>query len=224
MNPSPSADAPLPEAPLLEAPLLEANGLFKAYGRREVLRGVDLRVAPGQLTAVLGENGAGKSTLLKILAAAEAADAGRLERRGSVGYCPQDQTLYPGLTLAEHFRLFGAATRRAPAELEAAGQALVDRFQLQRHRDTPVAAMSGGTRQKLNLALALLHDPAVLLLDEPYSGFDREAYRQFIEWTTEAKRLGKGVVLVTHLLLERGRFDVALQLREGVLEAADGEL
>jgi ABC-type multidrug transport system ATPase subunit len=98
---------------------------------------------------------------------------------------------------------------------------LIEQFFLERHQHTPVEALSGGTRQKLNLAVALLRDPEVLLLDEPYAGFDREAYRQFISWTEEARRRGRALVLVTHLLLEQRQFDVALQLRDGVLEAAD---
>jgi ABC-2 type transport system ATP-binding protein len=215
MNPSPSLGA-------AEAALLDAENLHKRYGQRQVLRGASLRVHPGELVAVLGENGAGKSTLLRLLAGAESPDRGVVHYRGTVSYCPQEPILYAQLTLDEHFRLFGAAYRLSTANLRTRGDVLIDRFGLERHRRTPVEAMSGGTRQKLNLAVALLRDPDVLLLDEPYSGFDREAYRQFMSWTEEAKRRGQGVVLITHLLFEQGRFDLALQLREGVLEAADG--
>ncbi len=202
--------------------MLDAEDLHKRYGRNQVLRGASLRVWPGGLVAVLGENGAGKSTLLRILAGAEAPDRGRVRHQGSVGYCPQEPLLYGQLTLDEHFRLFGAAYRLPSAELRRRGERLIERFGLERHRRTPVEALSGGTRQKLNLAVALLRDPAVLLLDEPYSGFDRDAYRQFILWTEEAKRRAQAVVLITHLLLEPGHFDVALELRDGKLEVADG--
>lgn len=202
--------------------MLDAEDLHKRYGRNQVLRGASLRVWPGGLVAVLGENGAGKSTLLRLLAGAEAPDRGRVRHQGPVGYCPQEPLLYGQLTLDEHFRLFGTAYRLPSAELRRRGARLIERFGLERHRRTPVEAMSGGTRQKLNLAVALLRDPAVLLLDEPYSGFDRDAYRQFISWTEEAKRRAQAVVLITHLLLEPGRFDVALELRDGKLEVADG--
>jgi ABC-2 type transport system ATP-binding protein len=215
MNPSRSVGA-------AEAAVLDAENLHKRYGRKQVLRGASLRVHPGELVAVLGENGAGKSTLLRLLAGTEAPDRGVVRHRGTVSYCPQEAVLYGQLTLEEHFRLFGAAYRLSTADLRTRGEALIDRFGLERHRRTPVEALSGGTRQKLNLAVALLRDPDVLLLDEPYSGFDREAYGQFMSWTDEAKRRGQGVVLITHLLLEQGRFDLALQLREGALEEADG--
>jgi ABC-2 type transport system ATP-binding protein len=213
MSPSPS----LGEA---EAVVLDAENLHKRYGQKQVLRGASLRVLAGQLVAVLGENGAGKSTLLRLLAGAESPDRGEVRHRGTVSYCPQEPVLYGQLTLDEHFRLFGAAFRLSKTSLRARGGALIDRFGLERHRRTPVEALSGGTRQKLNLAVALLREPDVLLLDEPYSGFDREAYRQFMSWTDEAKRRGQGVVLITHLLLEQDRFDIALHLREGALEAA----
>ena len=215
MNPSPSLGA-------AEAFVLDAENLHKRYGKKQVLRGASLRVHPGELVAVLGENGAGKSTLLRLLAGTETTELGVVRYRGTVSYCPQEPILYGQLTLDEHFRLFGAAYRLSTASLRTRGGALLDRFGLERHRRTPVEALSGGTRQKLNLAIALLRDPDVLLLDEPYSGFDREAYRQFMAWTDEARRRGQAVVLITHLLLEQARFDVALQLREGVLEPADG--
>ncbi len=205
-----------------ESAVLDAENLHKRYGRKQVLRGACLRVQRGEVVAVLGENGAGKSTLLRLLAGAEAPDRGEVRRRGTSAYCPQEPTLYGQLTAQEHFRLFGAAYRLSTPELRTRGEALTERFALERHQHTPVEALSGGTRQKVNLALALLRDPELLLLDEPYAGFDREAYRQFMGWTDEARRRGTAVVLVTHLLLEQRQFDVALQLRDGALEVADG--
>ena len=214
MNPCPLAGAD-------GSTVLDAQNLHRSYGRKPVLRGASLRVQRGALVAVLGENGAGKSTLLRLLAGAEAPDRGTVWHRGTVGYCPQEPTLYGQLTAREHFRLFSAAYRLSSFELRERSAALIEQFSLERHQHTPVEALSGGTRQKLNLAVALLRDPEVLLLDEPYAGFDREAYRQFIAWTEEARRRSRALVLVTHLLLEQRQFDVALHLRDGVLEAAD---
>ena len=202
--------------------MLDAENLHKRYGQKHVLRGASLRVQPGEQVAVLGENGAGKSTLLRLLAGAESPDRGRVRSRGTVGYCPQEPALYGQLTVDEHFRLFGAAYRLSTWDLHTRGEALIDRFALERHRRAPVEALRGGTRQKVNLVVTLLRDPQVLLLDEPYAGFDGEAYRQFISWTDEARHRGRALVLITHLLLEQRRFDVALQLRDGTLEAADG--
>jgi len=151
--------------------VLEARGVHKAYGRHQVLRGANLAVKSGQLTAVVGENGSGKSTLLKIPAGALAADRGNVWLTGTIGYCPQDLVLNENLTVDQHLRYFAAAYRLPTLQR---GGTLVDMLgfgQLRRH---VVGALSGGTRQKLNLTLALLHDPDVLLLDEPYQGFDWE--------------------------------------------------
>ncbi|MGH3122480.1 MAG: ATP-binding cassette domain-containing protein, partial [Streptosporangiaceae bacterium] len=153
------------------AALLEARDVRKSYGRHQVLRGVDLAVGPGQLVAVVGENGAGKSTLLKILAGTLAADGGAVALAGTLGYCPQDPVLNDNLTVEAHLRYFAAAYR-LPA-LDRADE-LVSRLGYAGHRREPAGSLSGGTRQKLNLTLALMHDPGVLLLDEPYQGFDWE--------------------------------------------------
>ncbi|MGH3278277.1 MAG: ATP-binding cassette domain-containing protein [Trebonia sp.] len=163
-------------------PLLHANGITKAYGRYQVLRGADLSVSAGQLAAVVGENGAGKSTLLKILAGMLAADAGQVRLVGTLGYCPQDPVLNDNLTVAQHLRYFAAA--HGLATLDRADE-LMDSLGYQRYRDQTAGTLSGGTRQKLNLTLALLHDPDVLLLDEPYQGFDWETYLRF--WDLAAR-------------------------------------
>jgi ABC-2 type transport system ATP-binding protein len=214
MNPSTSPDVLRPEV------LLRAEGLHKRYGQRRVLRGASLAVPPGQLAAIVGANGEGKSTLLRILAGAEAADQGSVTRAGRLGYCPQDSLLYGSLTPDEHFELFGAAYRLSPEALRASADGLSARFALGPYRRTPVDALSGGTRQKVNLALALLHDPEVLLLDEPYAGLDRDSYRHFVEWALEARGRGRAVVLITHLVLEQAQFDVVWHLHEGRLEVA----
>ena len=142
--------------------VLEARQVRKAYRGHQVLRGVDLAVRPGQLVAVVGENGAGKSTLLKILSGTLAADGGEVRLGGRLGYCPQDPVLNDSLTVAQHLRYFAAA-RRLPG-LDRAEE-LVSRLGYEEARGQVAGELSGGTRQKLNLTLALLHDPGVLLLD-----------------------------------------------------------
>ena len=156
--------------------VLLARDVSKAYRMRQVLRGVDLAVTPGQLVAVMGENGAGKSTLLKIVAGTLAADSGSARLTGTLGYCPQDPVVNDNLTVEAHLRYFAAAGR-----LPSLGRAeeLVRQLGYAQHRREAAGTLSGGTRQKLNLTLALMHDPGVLLLDEPYQGFDWETYLQF---------------------------------------------
>ncbi len=191
---------------------LVAEGVAKAYGRHPILRGVDLEIPAGSLVAVVGENGAGKSTLLKILAGTLAADAGTVDVRGRLGYCPQEPVLNGALTVDQHFRYFAAAYRLA--SLDRAGE-LLETLHFEDYRRTAVDELSGGTRQKLNLALALVHEPDVLLLDEPYQGFDWETYLRFWDLVAELRGRGRAVVVITHLVFEEERFDRLYELREG---------
>jgi len=194
--------------------VLQARQVRKAYRRHQVLRGVDLAVRPGQLVAVVGENGAGKSTLLKILAGTLAADGGQVRLAGTLGYCPQDPVLNDNLTVAQHLRYFAAA-RRLPS-LHRADE-LVRRLGFEQSRDQTASELSGGTRQKLNLTLALLHDPDVLLLDEPYQGFDWETYLRFWDLAGDLRARRKAIVIITHLVFEQDRFDLLADLADGHL-------
>jgi ABC-type multidrug transport system ATPase subunit len=193
-------------------PLLTARDIRKSFGRRHVLRGVDLDVAAGSLVAVVGENGAGKSTLLQILAGTLAPDAGTVWLGGEIGYCPQEPVLNGALTVRQHLRYFGAA--HALPDLRRADQ-LVRTLGFEMYRDTVVDELSGGTRQKLNLTLALMHDPDVLLLDEPYQGFDWDTYQRFWGLVDDLRGNGRAVVVITHLVFEEERFDDLVELRAG---------
>ncbi len=193
---------------------LRAQGLHKAYGKHRVLRGADLVVETGQLVAVVGENGAGKSTLLKALAGTLRLDDGEVRLTGTLGYCPQDPVVNENLTVDQHLRYFAAA-HRLP-DLKRAGE-LVHRLGYESFGRETVGALSGGTRQKLNLTLALLHDPDVLLLDEPYQGFDWETYLRFWDLVADLRSRGKAIVIITHLVFEQDRFDVLADLADGRL-------
>jgi len=198
--------------------VLEARGVHKAYGRRQVLSGADLAVRAGQLVAVVGENGYGKSTLLRILAGTLAADRGEVRVTGTVGYCPQDPVVNDSLTVGQHLRYFAAARRLA--SLERADE-LLGLLRFGQFKDQAAGALSGGTRQKLNLTLALLHDPDVLLLDEPYQGFDWETYLRFWDVVGDLRGRGKAIVVITHLVFEQCRFDMLTSLSQGQLTPHD---
>ena len=199
----------------MNEPALLVKDVHKRYGSKRVLLGASFNARAGQLVAIVGENGSGKSTLLRILAGIEAADRGHVVREGTCGYCPQEPLLYPHLTPDEHFELFACAYGISTPLARARGEALLDRFGLSGHRRTVVQELSGGMRQKVNLAVALIHDPRHLLLDEPYSGLDFEAYSRFTAWVKEARADGKCVVLITHMLFDRDLFDVVLHLEGG---------
>ena len=196
--------------------VLTARGVRKSFGRHAVLRSVDLDVAAGSLVAVVGENGAGKSTLLRILAGTLAPDSGTVWHRGKIGYCPQEPVLNGALSVSQHLRYFAAAY--GLSNLRHADR-LLQTLRFESYRDTVVDELSGGTRQKLNLTLALMHEPDVLLLDEPYQGFDWETYTRFWQLADDLREAGKAVVVITHLVFEEERFDQLAELRAGRLQA-----
>ena len=195
--------------------VLEAQGIRKSFGRHHVLAGVDLAVPAGDMVAVVGENGSGKSTLLRILAGDLRPDAGRVQTSGRVGYCPQAVVLDDALTVDQHIRYFQAAYRIAAAERAAT---LITRLGYATSRHQPAGTLSGGTRQKLSLTLALLHEPALLLLDEPYQGFDWETYLAFWDLAGELRAAGTAILVITHLVFEQERFDRICHLTAGRIE------
>jgi ABC-2 type transport system ATP-binding protein len=201
-------------------PLIRVRGVAKAYGRRQVLREVSFDVPPGLLVGIEGENGAGKSTLLKCLVGLLAPDRGETRVSGRLGYCPQEPLLLGTLTVAEHLTLFGAGYRLTRAQAESEAQRLMAVFRCASYAGTRVDRLSGGTRQKVNLIAALLHSPDVLVLDEPYQGFDYETYLTFWDFTEEFRTSGGAVVVVSHMHSEKERFDAMLDLVDGRLVGA----
>ncbi|NND13078.1 MAG: ABC transporter ATP-binding protein [Acidimicrobiia bacterium] len=203
--------------------LLSATGISKTYRRggltrRHSLRvlldaGVDLR--RGEIVGLVGENGSGKSTLMKILIGSLDRDGGTLKRRGSIGYCPQEPVLYERLTPDEHFELFGHAYNLEAAVMERARDEILEVLDFTTHREARVEELSGGTRAKLNLGLALLADPDILLLDEPYAGFDWDTYLRFWDLTAERRQAGRAVLIISHFVADEERFDRIVHLRDG---------
>jgi ABC-2 type transport system ATP-binding protein len=204
-------------------PLLEAAGIEKSYRRgvwparreHQVLRGASLALYPGEVAGLVGENGAGKSTLMKILVGALAPDAGSVTRTGGLGYCPQEPVVYERLTCDEHFELFGHAYGMRPAEQRHSRRDLYEALGFERYAATRAAQLSGGTLAKLNLGLALLADPGVLLLDEPYAGFDFDTYLKFWDLVARRRESGRSVLIISHFVTDEERFDRIVTLRDG---------
>ena len=202
---------------------LQATGITKSYRRGiwprrrslAVLRGADLVVAAGEVVGLVGENGSGKSTLMKILVGALKPDGGVVRVDGRVGYCPQEPVLYDRLTCDEHLELFGVAYGMDAAAITEAAVALYATLGFGQWRATRVEELSGGTRAKLNLAVALLADPDILLLDEPYAGFDWDTYRRFWALAAERRDAGRSVLVISHFVTDRERFDRIVELRDG---------
>jgi ABC-type multidrug transport system ATPase subunit len=212
--------------PVDAAPVLAVEGIAKAFRsgppwhrrRVEVLRGAALEVRPGELIGLVGENGSGKSTLMQIIVGLLARDGGTLSAPCRLGYCPQQPLLWDKLTVGEHFELFAQAYELDEQTATASRDALLEELGFTTYLHYRVEALSGGTRQKLNLALALLHDPQLLLLDEPYAGFDWETYLRFWEMAERRRATGMGILIVSHLLAERERLTRIYELRDGRCE------
>jgi ABC-2 type transport system ATP-binding protein len=195
-------------------PTLTVRGVARSFGRREVLRDVSFQAHAGQMIGIVGENGAGKTTLLRIVAGLLAPSHGHVEVHGRLGYCPQDPQVLSALTVAQNLEWFAAAYGMdglGPAE------ALLERLNFHQDRHAIVRTLSGGTCQKLNLTVALMHAPTVLLLDEPYQGFDWETYQRFWTIAEESRAAGQTILIISHLFFERERFDRVLWLHDGGL-------
>jgi heme exporter protein A len=202
----------------------------RTFGRRRALHKVSLTAAQGSITALLGHNGAGKSTLLAIAATLLRATSGRVEYgrvdavsggaalRARIGLLGHELYLYPELTAAENLRFF--ARLYGVAEVERRVGAAIERAGLSDRTAEPVAGFSRGMRQRLALERALIHDPRLLLLDEPFTGLDEAARRALRERLRIARDAGAIVVLTTHdTAAIEGLTDAAVSLVDGRLAA-----
>jgi ABC-type multidrug transport system ATPase subunit len=197
-------------------PLLCARGAARRFGARTALEPTDLDVRGGEILALVGPNGAGKSTLLSLLAGALEPSEGRVERADGVGvgWVPQRPALYDRLTARENLELF--ARLEGDAEPGRRARDLIDRFDLP--NDRPAASMSVGNRQRLNVALALLGEPRVLLLDEPTASLDPGQRRKLWEVVGRLRDAGGAVVFATQNLEELDRYaDRVVVLQRGRL-------
>jgi Cu-processing system ATP-binding protein len=189
--------------------VVSAAGVTKRFGRVHALRGIDLTVRAGRVTAILGPNGAGKSTLVKLLLGLTRPDGGSLAVHGQavgrdpgyrtqLGYMPQHPRFPENLTGREVVRLLRDLRGDALPEDDE----LFDAFGLAPELDKPVRTMSGGTRQKLNAAVAFMFNPSLLVLDEPTAGLDPVASGVLKAKILDSRRAGTSVIVVSHVLSE----------------------
>lgn len=194
--------------------MIAIDGLVKRYGGQEVLRGLNLHIRRGRVTALVGPNGAGKTTLIKIILGLVRADAGRVEvdgvevgadcaYRARIGYMPQIAHFPQNLTGAELLAMLGDLRRESrDAGASPIDQNLVDRFELAPHLGKPVRTLSGGTRQKLSAVMAFLFSPDLLILDEPTAGLDPVASGVFKDRILAERDAGRTFVLSSHFMNE----------------------
>lgn len=186
--------------------MIRCSGLGKRYGSRWALRRVEIELSKGECLLITGPNGAGKTTLLRLLAGLESPSEGEVAASGTIGFAAPDLALYPNLTAGEHL-LFAAALRR----VEPRESALLERVGLQEHSGKPVAAYSTGMRSRLRLALAIQHQPAVLLLDEPTATLDEQG-RQVVRDIIEEQRTRGCIALATNAEGDREFGDLEVRL------------
>ena len=203
-------------APDEVAPALRARAVSKRYGDRLALREVSFEAAPGELIAIIGPNGAGKTTLLQILAGALAATSGDVQAPEGIGWVPQQPAVYSKLSVAENLRLF-ARLERVP-DVEAVVARMLDQTGLQDRARDEVGRLSGGNRQRVNIAVGLLSAPPVVLLDEPSSSLDPRQREVLWEFVGSLAAGGTTVVYSTHNVAEVEHY------ADRVLVLADGEL
>lgn len=212
------------------APVLRVTGVHKSFRRygwlpggrvNHVLRGASFAIQPGKMIGLVGENGSGKSVLMKVIVGLMKPDAGSVEVSGRLGYCPQIPLLYDKLTSDETFRLFAHAYGLDDVYAQERAEHFYEFLNFGQFRGELIENLSGGTRQKLNLAIALMHEPQVLLLDEPYSGFDWDTYQRFWQLADALRDSGATIVIVSHFIEERSHFDRILRVRDGLVEDED---
>ena len=215
--------------------MIEADGLTRVYGRLAAVREVSFTVPRGQVAAFLGPNGAGKSTTMKMLTGfiaptrGRAAIAGidvasrRTEAAARLGYLPENGPLYPDMTPVELLRFFGEARGLGGAALRRGMDAAIGRCELEEVAHKPIRKLSRGFRQRVGLAHAILHEPDVLILDEPTAGLDPNQIRHVRALIRELGR-ERTVLLSTHILQEvEAIADRVLFVHEGRL-VFDGDL
>lgn len=219
------------EDPVSGPSLLECRGLRKSYGYRQVLRGVDLTLCPGECVLLLGANGSGKSTLLRILAGLSRAEAGlcrwrghalaegMVSRRSRIGYLGHKPALHGGLTLVQHLEL--AARLHGMADPEPRIQGLLRRSGMHVAASRPLQECSRGQLQKGELCRVWLSDPRLLLLDEPEAHLDEEGLDFLGALLSRRRAAGQSVLLATHRrALAQPWAERALLLRDGTLSEA----
>ena len=193
--------------------MIAVEQLAKSFNGQPVLRGVDLRVSPGECVTIIGPNGAGKTTLLRILATLSRPSGGRFRIDGlapeshatairqRVGLISHQPLLYGDLTTEENLRFYGCLY--GVPDLEQRTLALLEQVGLTIRRDELVRTFSRGMKQRLAIARALLHDPKVLLMDEPYTGLDEQAAYMLDDLISNRREPRRTIVLTTHDI-ERG--------------------
>jgi ABC-2 type transport system ATP-binding protein len=203
-----------PTIPGMATALLEVRDLCKRYGAHAALDGVSFEVAPGEVFGLLGPNGAGKTTLMSIVAGLSQPSGGEVRLQGQlltrghkelrhlIGIVPQDLAIYNELTARENLRFFGQLYGMGGAALEKRVDGVLAAVALSDRADQRAGTFSGGMKRRLNLGAALIHGPALLLLDEPTTGVDPQSRNHIFEEVRRLNAAGLTIVYTSHYMEE----------------------
>jgi len=212
MEATTSTASPTPNAP--PVPAVQTNGLTRTYGAMTALSSLDLTVQRGDLFGFIGSNGAGKTTTLRILATFLAPSAGNAYVLGHdvvrdadavrhvIGYMPDFFGVYKDMEVTEYLDFFGACYKIPTAQREKTVSDVLELVGLSEKKGALIGALSRGMQQRLGLARVLIHDPQLLLLDEPASGLDPRARIEMMAVLQELQRMGKTIIISSHILSE----------------------
>ncbi|WP_203334798.1 ABC transporter ATP-binding protein [Planococcus beigongshangi] len=205
--------------------VIRIEGLSKKYGRQQVLTDINLSVGQGQIFGFIGPSGSGKTTLVKMIVGIDSPDSGMvtvMDRQvpnlgllQDIGYMAQSDALYPELTGKENLVFFASLFGLKKAFLKERIEYVADLVQLQEAMDKKVSAYSGGMKRRLSLAIALVHDPQLLILDEPTVGIDPELRQSVWHELLDLMGQGKTIVLTTHVMDEAAKCEVIALVRDG---------
>ncbi|BBM22558.1 ABC superfamily ATP binding cassette transporter, ABC protein [Lactiplantibacillus plantarum] len=203
-----------------------AQQVSKSFGRQQVLNQIDLTLPSGMIYGLIGPSGAGKTTLIKSILGMEAVDSGTVDVMGTrmpnravmaqVGYMAQSDALYETLTARENLKFFGqlmSVPKQKLVQMIDYAAGLVD---LTSQLDQRVSGYSGGMKRRLSLAIALIQDPRLLILDEPTVGIDPELRQQIWAELNKLKATGKSMLVTTHVMDEAERYDYLMLIRGGI--------
>ena len=204
---------------------ITAEGLVRGYGSIPVLQGLGMTVDDGSIYGLLGPSGCGKTTLLKVILGFLEPESGIMNVKGEipgsdVGYSPQEIALYPDLSIAETMRFHGRLHGMKADQILSRQSWLIEFLDLP-EPNRPVGKLSGGQKRRVSLAVAFLHEPALLLLDEPTVGVDPELRARIWDHLQEIAANGTTIVITTHYIDEAGKANRVGLMRDGILLAED---
>jgi ABC-2 type transport system ATP-binding protein len=211
----------------MNSSLLEVHNVTRSYGSRAVLKDVSFSVRGGRITGFVGSNGAGKTTTMRVILGVLAPDSGSVTLDGTplaegsrtrFGYMPEERGLYPKMRLAEQLVYLGRLHGMSAEQAKASTDGLLERLSLTERADTLVEALSLGNQQRAQIAAALVHEPEVLVLDEPFSGLDPLAVESVLAVLKDRADAGVPVLFSSHQL------DIVERLCDDLVVIADGEI